>query len=241
MKFSPTNIIRIISSRHSPANNSQERNKKETVDNLIRVYPKNKKKKNEKPSQYIGQGGEEDIFLREMEASRRSRFQRASLALLLIRPWARRWSSLLAEFIGGFEESRRNFSRSVGIETRWLRLWERKGRGRERERGRGKGRVEVLGTVVLAHLHYPRPGPKGIRVYNGRTVLRLDQLAYQTSWYECAKNETKQSKDARSLDAILWKKSFSVPRRDTSSCPDFLYKKRYRGFDEDSCNFDYIE
>lgn len=45
MKFSPTNIIRIISSRHSPANNSQERNKKETVDNLIRVYPKNKKKK----------------------------------------------------------------------------------------------------------------------------------------------------------------------------------------------------
>lgn len=131
-----------------------------------------------------------------MEASRRSRFQRASLALLLIRLWARRWSSLLAEFIGGFEESRRNFSRSVGIETRWLRLWERKGRGRERERGRGKGRVEVLGTVVLAHLHYPRPGPKGIRVYNGRTVLRLDQLAYQTSWYECAKNETKQSKDA---------------------------------------------
>lgn len=72
---------------------------------------------------------------------------------------------------------------------------ERQGEG-ERERGRGKGRVEVLGTVVLAHLHYPRPGPKGIRVYNGRTVLRLDQLAYQTSWYECAKNETKQSKDA---------------------------------------------
>lgn len=39
--------------------------------------------------------------------------------------------------------------------------------------------MEVLGTVVLAHLHYPRPGPKGIRVYNGRTVLGLDQLAYR--------------------------------------------------------------
>lgn len=170
-----------------------------------------------------------------MEASvpRRSRFKRTFLALLT-RPWARRWSSLLAEFIGGFEESRRNFSRSVGIETRWLRLWERKGGGGgeiERERGkgrtgrvsgrRGKGRVEVLGTVVLAHLHYPRPGPKGIRVYNGRTVLRLDQLAYQTSWSECAKNETKRRKDTRAF----MKKSFSVflpiricsvPRRDTS-------------------------
>lgn len=50
----------------------------------------------------------------------------------------------------------------------------------EEHRGKGrKGRIEILGTVVLAHLHYPRSGPKGIRVYNGRTVLGLDQLAYR--------------------------------------------------------------
>lgn len=121
----------------------------------------------------------------------------------------------------------RGYRNSLAVrEERWGR-----GRDRERERGRGrtgrvsgrrgKGRVEVLGTVVLAHLHYPRPGPKGIRVYNGRTVLRLDQLAYQTSWSECAKNETKRRKDTRAF----MKKSFSVflpiricsvPRRDTS-------------------------
>lgn len=61
MKFSPTNIIRIISSRASPANNSQERNKKETVDNLIRVYPKNKKKKTKNRAN-ISAKGEKKIF-----------------------------------------------------------------------------------------------------------------------------------------------------------------------------------
>lgn len=98
-----------------------------------------------------------------------------------------------------------------GIETRLTSTARERERGTRRmnEEGEcGKGRVEVLGTVVLAHLHYPRPGPKGIRVYNGRTVLGLDQLAYRLRDPNAEKTNEQRS-DTR-WDTRAYEKPFSA-------------------------------